>query len=201
MPSFAAQGWRRETGQPLLLSLFMPDVVPYWSWGPPAAGMTALAPDPGIAGLDTTRLTACASFSSTPSTGFACWRICPTWRAHHRQRTGRHQPAGGDRTRDGTARRAGINRPPIVIAIDELGRPSYRRGSSLDRLPSPGLRSAGARLDSPAGVYAKPSASLIGSSMKANFPVRSRGTVASRDEARYATGIADSGAEKPRAVR
>jgi S-DNA-T family DNA segregation ATPase FtsK/SpoIIIE len=32
--------------------------------------------------------------------------------------------------------------------------------------------------------------------MKANFPVRLVGAVASRDEARYASGITDSGAEK-----
>jgi DNA segregation ATPase FtsK/SpoIIIE-like protein len=32
--------------------------------------------------------------------------------------------------------------------------------------------------------------------MKANFPVRLVGAVASRDEARYATGVTDSGAEK-----
>ena len=32
--------------------------------------------------------------------------------------------------------------------------------------------------------------------MKANFPVRLVGTVASKDEARYASGITDSGAEK-----
>ena len=32
--------------------------------------------------------------------------------------------------------------------------------------------------------------------MLANFPVRLVGSVASKDEARYATGIRDSGAEK-----
>jgi S-DNA-T family DNA segregation ATPase FtsK/SpoIIIE len=32
--------------------------------------------------------------------------------------------------------------------------------------------------------------------MKANFPVRLVGAVASRDEARYAAGVSDSGAEK-----
>ena len=32
--------------------------------------------------------------------------------------------------------------------------------------------------------------------MTANFPVRLVGAVASKDEARYATGVADSGAEK-----
>jgi S-DNA-T family DNA segregation ATPase FtsK/SpoIIIE len=42
----------------------------------------------------------------------------------------------------------------------------------------------------------KPSASLIGAAMKANFPVRLVGAVASREEARYATGVTDSGAER-----
>ena len=49
-----------------------------------------------------------------------------------------------------------------------------------------------------AGVLfiAATAASLIGSAIKANFPVRLVGAVASRDEARYAAGISDSGAEK-----
>jgi S-DNA-T family DNA segregation ATPase FtsK/SpoIIIE len=42
----------------------------------------------------------------------------------------------------------------------------------------------------------KPTAQLIGGAMKANFPVRLVGAVASRDEARYATGVNDSNAEK-----
>ena len=42
----------------------------------------------------------------------------------------------------------------------------------------------------------KPSSALIGSAMKANFPIRLVGATASREEARYASGIADSGAEK-----
>ena len=37
---------------------------------------------------------------------------------------------------------------------------------------------------------------LIGGGMKANFPVRLVGSVAGKDEARYATGMGDSGAEK-----
>jgi len=37
---------------------------------------------------------------------------------------------------------------------------------------------------------------MIGGAIKANFPVRLVGAVASRDEARYATGLAESGAEK-----
>ena len=42
----------------------------------------------------------------------------------------------------------------------------------------------------------KPTAALIGGAMKANFPIRLVGAVASKDEARYASGITDSGAEK-----
>jgi S-DNA-T family DNA segregation ATPase FtsK/SpoIIIE len=42
----------------------------------------------------------------------------------------------------------------------------------------------------------KPTAQVIGGAMKANFPVRLVGAVAGRDEARYATGVSDSGAEK-----
>ena len=42
----------------------------------------------------------------------------------------------------------------------------------------------------------KPSAALIGSGMKANFPIRLVGAAASKDEARYAAGIPDSGAER-----
>ncbi len=42
----------------------------------------------------------------------------------------------------------------------------------------------------------KPSTALIGGAMKANFPVRLVGAVTSRDEARMAAGVTESGAEK-----
>ena len=41
----------------------------------------------------------------------------------------------------------------------------------------------------------KPSAALIGSAIKANFPIRLVGSTASRDEARHASGISERGAE------
>jgi len=42
----------------------------------------------------------------------------------------------------------------------------------------------------------KPAASLIGSLMKSNFPARLVGAVSSADDARVASGVAGSGAEK-----
>lgn len=90
----------------------------------------------------------------------------------------------------------GINQPTLVVAIDELAdllqTGSKRVELYLTRLAQRG-REAGIHL---IACTQKPTASLIGAAMKANFPVRLVGAVASREEARYATGITDSGAEK-----
>lgn len=90
----------------------------------------------------------------------------------------------------------GVNAPLIVVAIDELADLLQTGGKTVERAITR-LAQRGRQ----AGIHVvactqKPSASLIGSAMKANFPVRLVGAVASRDEARLATGIADSGAEK-----
>jgi DNA segregation ATPase FtsK/SpoIIIE, S-DNA-T family len=89
-----------------------------------------------------------------------------------------------------------ISTPLLVVAIDELADLLQTGGKvvegAITRLAQRG-RQAGIHI---VACTQKPSASLIGSAMKANFPVRLVGAVASRDEARYATGIADSGAEK-----
>lgn len=91
---------------------------------------------------------------------------------------------------------ANENTPLIVVAIDELADLIQTGGKevekSLTRLAQRG-REAGIHL---VACTQKPSASLIGSAMKANFPVRLVGTCASKDEARHATGISDSGAEQ-----
>lgn len=90
----------------------------------------------------------------------------------------------------------GINRPALVVGIDELADLLMTGGSRaealLTRLSQRG-REAGIHL---VGCTQKPSAQVMGGTMKANFPVRLVGAVASREEARYATGINDSGAEK-----
>jgi S-DNA-T family DNA segregation ATPase FtsK/SpoIIIE len=89
-----------------------------------------------------------------------------------------------------------ISTPLLVIAIDELADLLQTGGKAVEgaitRLAQRG-RQAGIHI---LACTQKPSASLIGGAMKANFPVRLVGAVANRDEARYATGIAESGAEK-----
>lgn len=91
---------------------------------------------------------------------------------------------------------ANENSPLIVVAVDELADLIQTGGkeveAALTRLAQRG-REAGIHL---VACTQKPSASLIGSAMKANFPVRLVGVCASKDEARHATGISDSGAEQ-----
>lgn len=92
--------------------------------------------------------------------------------------------------------RAHISTPVLVVAVDELADLLQTGGSAVEgmltRLSQRG-REAGIHL---VACTQKPTAELIGGAMKANFPVRLVGAVASRDEARYASGLADSGAEK-----
>lgn len=92
--------------------------------------------------------------------------------------------------------RANSSRPVLVVAIDELADLLQTGGKAVEkmitRLAQRG-REAGIHL---VACTQKPTAGQIGSGMVANFPVRLVGTVASKDEARYATGVADSGAEK-----
>jgi len=86
--------------------------------------------------------------------------------------------------------------PRLVVAIDELADLIQTGGKqvegALTRLAQRG-RESGIHL---LACTQKPSAALIGSAMKANFPIRLVGSVASKDEARHATGISDSGAEQ-----
>ena len=92
--------------------------------------------------------------------------------------------------------RGQVNRPLLVVAIDELADLLQTGGAAVEamltRISQRG-REAGIHL---IACTQKPTAALIGGAIKANFPVRLVGSVASRDEARYATGMPDSGAEK-----
>lgn len=89
-----------------------------------------------------------------------------------------------------------VNRPILVVAIDELADLLQTGGREIEailtRLSQRG-REAGIHL---VACTQKPTSALIGSAIKANFPVRLVGAVASKDEARYASGLSDSGAEK-----
>jgi S-DNA-T family DNA segregation ATPase FtsK/SpoIIIE len=89
-----------------------------------------------------------------------------------------------------------IERPRIIIVIDELADLMQTCGAELEalltRLVQRG-RSAGISL---VACTQKPSAKIVGSLVKANFPVRLVGRVASTDDARVAAGIGGTGAEK-----
>jgi len=90
-------------------------------------------------------------------------------------------------------RLTGLERQKVVDELADLlqsgGKPVE---TALTRLVQRG-REAGIHLVS---CTQKPTAGLIGGAMKANYPVRLVGAVAGKDEARYATGLSDSGAEK-----
>lgn len=89
-----------------------------------------------------------------------------------------------------------IERPRIVVVVDELTDWMQVCGSELEalltRLVQRG-RSAGMSV---IACTQKPTARAIGSLMKANFPVRIVGRVASTDDARVAAGMGGTGAEK-----
>ena len=97
--------------------------------------------------------------------------------------------------------RDGISSPHIVVAVDELlevlamdsrANSGKEIETALTRIAQRG-REAGLHLV--AGAQ-KPSSAVIGSLLKANFPTRLVGRVGSAEDARVATGLAGSGAEK-----
>ncbi len=89
-----------------------------------------------------------------------------------------------------------ITRPRIVLLIDELADLLMQGGAEaenyLTRLVQRG-RSAGLSV---IACTQKPTAAVLGSLVKANFPVRLVGKVTSAHEALVASGVAQSGAEK-----
>ncbi len=89
-----------------------------------------------------------------------------------------------------------ITRPRIVIVIDELADALQTGGAPLEaaltRLVQRG-RGAGVSV---IACTQKPTASAVGTLIKANFPVRLVGRVASSEDARVAAGIGGTGAEK-----
>ncbi len=89
-----------------------------------------------------------------------------------------------------------IERPRIVVVVDELADLLQTGGraleQSLTRLVQRG-RSAGLSV---VACTQKPSAQVVGSLLKANFPVRLVGRVTSAEDARVAAGVGGTGAEK-----
>lgn len=88
-----------------------------------------------------------------------------------------------------------VSRPRIVLLIDELADLMMQGGSELENLLARIIqrgRSAGICV---IGCTQKPTAGVLGTLVKANFPVRLVGKVTSAHEALVAAGVSKSGAE------
>lgn len=102
--------------------------------------------------------------------------------------------------RDALARqlRRPVDTPRLVVAVDELADLVQTGGKTVEhaltRLAQRG-REAGIHLIC---CTQKPTSAAVGGMLKANFPVRLVGSVTSPEEAKIATGLAGSGAEKLR---
>ncbi len=187
-----------ENGTPLLVRLTAPEVAHILVAGTTGSGKTALA---------RTLLISLAMHNATSELQIVL--IDPKGRGFQPLADLPHVLGGVSRTPADALERlhwvveemerrdqAGISRPVMAVAVDELADLLQTGGTdtaaSLTRISQRG-REAGIHL---VACTQKPTAELIGGAMKANFPVRLVGAVASRDEARYAAGIPDSGAEK-----
>lgn len=88
--------------------------------------------------------------------------------------------------------------PALVVVIDELADLRHSGGKAVEenltRLTQRG-REAGVHV---IVATQRPAATVVGSLVKANLPVRLVGTVASPEDAKVASGIAGSGAERLR---
>jgi S-DNA-T family DNA segregation ATPase FtsK/SpoIIIE len=92
--------------------------------------------------------------------------------------------------------RRGRSEPRLVVVLDELADLVQAGGREMEalltRLTQRG-REAGLHL---VACTQKPTAAVIGSLVKSNFPVRLVGSVASPEDAKVATGLAGTGAER-----
>ncbi len=118
--------------------------------------------------------------------------------AGNRQREmGSRQPVAGSRQPEGASLPANCSPiPTVVLVIDELADLMMVGGAEVER-PLTRLLQRGRE----AGIHVvaatqKPTAAVIGSLIKANFPVRLVGKVVSPEDARVATGWKGSGAER-----
>ena len=90
----------------------------------------------------------------------------------------------------------GNPRPRIVVVIDELADLALVGGKTMERfLTRLAQRGREANIHLVACTQ-KPTAAVVGSLVKANFPVRLVGAVVSPEDAKVATGVARTGAER-----
>jgi S-DNA-T family DNA segregation ATPase FtsK/SpoIIIE len=92
--------------------------------------------------------------------------------------------------------RENISEPRVIIFIDEVADLMEQGGKAMDRLMTRLTqrgRSAGIHV---IACTQKPLVASIGSLTRSNFPVRLVGSVASADDAKVASGLPNTGAEK-----
>lgn len=188
-----------DDGAPLLLRLPSPDVAHVLVSGTTGSGKTALVQSMILSLALTHRRSQLQLVLIDPKGGRA---FDPLEGLPHLLRSVQVDPLDAADTLDEMVDlmeqrdRERTNLPRIVIVIDELADLVATAGKdvldSLSRLAQRG-REAGLHL---IACTQKPASSVLGSVMKANFPVRLVGRVTSIEDARVATGVGGSGAEK-----
>ncbi|MFN2169041.1 MAG: DNA translocase FtsK [Anaerolineae bacterium] len=187
-----------QEGVPLLLRLPSPDVAHVLISGTTGSGKTALA---------RTIVASLAIFNSQRSLqvmlvdpkgrGFAAFEGLPHLLAPVIRRVEEAIEALGRLVEEMERRdQESCSEPRLVVVLDELADLVQVGGREMEkvltRLTQRG-REAGIHL---VACTQKPAAAVIGGLVKSNFPVRLAGSVPSPEDAKVATGIAGTGAEK-----
>ncbi len=187
-----------ENGVPLLVRLTSPDIAHMLISGTTGSGKTALArsmiaslalqnqPEQLRLLLIDPKCRGYRQFEGLPN--LVCPVITDPQDGLHRLRWAvRHMEKRDE---------SGINTPSLVIFIDELADMMMVNGREMEylitRLTQRG-REAGIHV---IACTQKPAVSVIGGIAKSNFPTRIVGRVVSAEDAKIASGVAGSGAEK-----
>ena len=188
-----------EDGAPLLLRLPSPDVAHVLVAGTTGSGKTALAQAMVLSLALAHRRSQLALALIDPKGGRA---FAPLAGLPHLLRPVALDGAAAAETlaelvaRMEARDRQRVDTPHVVVVIDELADLAATAGKgvleALARLTQRG-REAGLHV---VACTQKPSASVVGAVTKANFPVRLVGRVTSLEDARVATGVGGSGAER-----